>query len=619
MTQPILIATAGHVDHGKSTLVKALTGTDPDRWEEEKQRGITIDLGYAHAVLNNRVYSFVDVPGHEKFIHNMLAGIGSIDAVLFVIAADESIMPQTREHARALSFLGVEQVCVVLTKIDLVDEELLELLREEVTEWLADFGWENAPSVSFSAKMPETREAVLKQLAAFHKKLPGDTSGFRLSIDRVFTSPGSGTVITGTVERGNLTPDAPVYIQPHDVSGRIRQLQVHGQTTDQVGPHTRTAINLSDVHYKSLHRGDQIFGAAQPATTTRVLVRLSHFEEDWKPGPRHQLHLHHLAAKVLVRVMWQHGGYAMLALSEPYCFWALDRGLLRDGSPLRVIAGFEVLDPHPRRVKWKHIKDVVTQAPQAGDLAAWQRWFLSTIPGLVALDAVVTRCGEPLLPELRDAMVQVGKAEMMRTEVWESYHATFIEGLKLCHKKHPLFARISLNQVLSYFRDKGWSTELTHKIMEAMRDNGTLLQQGDRVSYVKHRVHWKDKDLKNMRFLMSSLQRDLAVIDFKKDDDMEAFGPLIDLLLWEKYVVALTPQLLIDHRFLNRIMATLHERFQRALFSIQELKEEFGFSRKYAIPLLEYLDKNGFTRREQEGRTWIAQELPKLQSDWQPP
>lgn len=282
---PILIATAGHVDHGKSTLVQTLTDTDPDRWAEEKERGITIDLGYAHMQLEDRTFSFVDVPGHEKFIHNMLAGIGSIDAVLFVIAADESIMPQTREHALALRYLDVEQIAVVLTKVDLVDEDLLELLDLELAEWLEEQGWADVPVARFSSKQPETHTAVLDLLSAFNKKVPLAGQAFRMSVDRVFTSPGSGTVVTGTVDRGSLSLADEVVIQPHGASSRIRQIQLHGERVEQVGPHSRAALNLGDMHYKDMGRGDTIYRSLAPENHRRLLVRLEPSIPIGNPNP----------------------------------------------------------------------------------------------------------------------------------------------------------------------------------------------------------------------------------------------------------------------------------------------------------------------------------------------
>ncbi len=610
----ILVATAGHVDHGKSTLVMALTGTDPDRLAEEKRRGITIDLGYAHAELAGRAYSFVDVPGHERFIHNMLAGIGAIDAVLFVIAADASIMPQTREHARALAWLGVSQICVVLTKVDLVDAELLELLDEEVADWLAEFGWDQAPRVRFSAKRAETLADVIRELARLHKKPTRPSDTFRLSIDRVFTRAGSGTIVTGTVERGHLRVEDAVLIQPSATRTRIRQLQVHGAPASELGPHTRGALNLSDIHYRELARGDQVFGRIAPEPTRRLLVRITSFEPDWQPGPRHTLHLHHLAVHLMARITWRHDDYAMLSLERPCCFWALDRGLLRDGSPLQVIAGFEVLDPRPVRARYRHWREALAAAPPEVDLATWQAWFVDHRDGVLATDAVLSRCGEELLDHLRPRLIRLDARTMIRAELWNQRSEALIAGLKELHRRHPLYAFIARSEVVSHFRELGWPASLLQKLLAAAASEGLVEQAGDRLRFTKHRVLWKEDDLKLLRELLVLLEQPPAMIDFRGEKERrQRLAGLVDLLLWERYVVPLAADILVEYSYLNQITATLHQRYEGRLFSIQELKEEFGLSRKYAIPLLEYLDRTGCTRREDEGRVWIARTPPVVE------
>lgn len=615
---PILIATAGHVDHGKSTLVKTLTGIDPDRWAQEKQRGITIDLGYAHMSHEGRSYSFIDVPGHEKFIHNMLAGVGAIDAVLFVIAADESIMPQTREHARALAYLGVSQVKVVLSKIDLIDEELLGLLTEEVEEWLIEFGWQHAEQVHFSTKQEQTHQAMKRVLASLVKQEPAQGESFRLTIDRVFTSPGSGTVITGTADRGSLKASELLYIQPLGITARTRQLQVHRENVEKVTAHTRIAINISDVHYKELARGHTVFSKVRPSCTRKLLVRLTCFEKEWAPGPRHRFHLHHLAAHSQARALWHCQGFAMLELAQPHPFWALDRGLIRDGSPLRVLAGFEVLDPLPRRSRWRDVQASLMNPPAAGELESWQSWYLDSAAGLLSTTAIEQRCGEPLSSQ--QEMVIVSKTRMIRTTLWQQYSDTFQAELKACHKKQPLFERIPRTLFLNQLSGLGWPVELINKLLERAVAEGHVQLYGDRLKFAKHRVIWKPADLELMRKLLMLLQRAPAVIDFKANkEDQDRFAALQDLLIWEKYVIPLSPDLLISYRFLNQIMETLHHNYSNKIFSIQQLKQEFSFSRKYAIPLLEYLDKIGCTRREQEGRIWIALEPPLIHCDWQPP
>ena len=616
---PILIATAGHVDHGKSTLVQCLTGVDPDRWQEEKERGITIDLGYAHLEHDGRSYSFVDVPGHEKFIHNMLAGIGSIDAVLFVIAADESIMPQTREHALALRFLGVAQVCVVLTKVDLVDDDLLELLVMEVDEWLEECGWIHAPRVHFSSKQSETRDIVLKLLATLEKKTPTEHMSFRMSIDRVFTSPGSGTVVTGTVDRGRLAREEKVKILPSGQESRIRQLQLHGQTVEEAGPHTRIAMNLGDLHYKDLGRGNGVFSQTAPDPARKLLVRLNGFHENWAPSPKHIFHLHHLAAKLQARLLWRKDNFAALELTEPYGFWALDKGLIRDGSPLQVCAGFQVLHPNLGQAKLKQVKHLLDYPAEGDALKAWQSWFLNHQGAVIDLKMVSSRCGEPLDETLVASLVPLNEGHAVTPAVWEARMQDFLTGLEACHQNMPIYEFISLNQVSSYFQEKRWPQILLDKLFSTCRDQNLIEIHHDRLKLANRKAVWSAGDKQKLAEFLVPLKGELPIIDLRLLSSRKTFSHLEGLLIWERYLVNLTPDLLIHGVFLNKIIQTLHEKYAGAVFSVADLKAAFNFTRKYAIPLLEYLDKQGCTRRHEDGRVWIAKEPMVIKCWWKSP
>ena len=618
---PILIATAGHVDHGKSTLVQTLTGTDPDRWDEEKERGITIDLGYAHANRNNRAYSFVDVPGHEKFIHNMLAGIGSIDAVLFVIAADESIMPQTREHALALRYLGVEQIAVVLTKVDLVDEDLLELLDLELAEWLEEQGWGDAPIVRFSSKKPETHEAVWALMESFQKKVPEQSQAFRLSVDRVFTSPGSGTVITGTVERGTLKPSDEVVVMPAGSKSRIRQIQLHGEKVDQIGPHSRAALNLGDLHYKDMGRGNSIYRTYVPENRRRLLIRLESFDSEWQPKPKHYFHVHHLAAHLRARMMWRHEGLAALELDEPYGFWSLDRGLIRDGSPLRVCGGFEVLHPDPRPIRKRQVLPILENLPRAGDLVAWQRWYVATQEDVFDAGAIPELCGAPLADEVLEELVALDRERYITKNKWDAFTETFRKGLQKCHMNMPLYEFIPLNRVNNHFDELKLSPALRDALFRHGQEQGLVAVDKNRVRLLSRRPAWTPGDKQRLTEFLAPMKRGpLKILDVRElPGGRDHYSDIEGLLIWEGFLVSLSPDLLIDCQFLDKIIQTLHQRYSGQDFSVGDLKELFQFSRKYAIPLLEYLDKIGCTRRVEEGRSWIATNPPRFACSWEPP
>jgi len=616
MTDPVLIATAGHVDHGKSTLVERLTGIDPDRWEAEKTRGITIDLGYAHLDHEGTTYSFVDVPGHEKFIHNMLAGIGSIDAVLFVIAADESIMPQTREHGLALRYLGVAQVHVVITKVDLVGADLLELLNLEIDEWLQENGWPNASRVLFSSKQPETRQAVLDLLATLAKKEPAGKRGFRLSVDRVFTSPGSGTVLTGTVDRGHLSVEERAFLEPLGLESRIRQLQQHGRTVARVGPHSRVAVNLGDVHYRDVARGHCLFTRHRPAPAARILVRLNDFEEEWMPKPKHLFHLHHLASRQHARLMWREGRIAAIELQRPYGFWALDRGLIRDGSPLRICAGFEGLDPASYRSKRKQVLPRLANLPDSGDLTAWQKWYLAGQEGMIELERVSSLCGEDLGPEVEAGLVALAPGRAVSLATWHGCRQVFQQVMTDCHREWPLHAWLPLNTPRAQLLRCRWQPALVDGLFARAAENGEIEAVGDRVRRTGQRPQWTPARIALLREFLALAKDESGIIDLRTLTDRSRFAAIEQVLVWEKYFINLAADLLIRYDALNRVTATLAANFSHALFSIQELKTEFDFSRKFAIPLLEFLDKNGWTRREGDGRRWIAVNSPLFGSDF---
>src|SRR5438067_206959 len=366
------IGTAGHVDHGKSTLVKALTGIDPDRLAEEKERGMTIDLGFAWLKLpGGREVSIVDVPGHESFIKNMLAGVGGIDAALLVIAADEGIMPQTREHLAILDLLHVQRGIVVLTKADLVDEEWLELVREEVAEYLLPTTLAHAPIVAVSAYngqgLPELLTQIEQMLDASQERQ--NIARPRLPVDRVFSLTGFGTIVTGTLLDGSFKIGQEVEILPQGLRTRIRSLQTHRNTVEVAQPGSRVAINLANVARTDLARGDVVALPGQLRTTMLVDAHISLLAEgamNWAPTRplTHNMQVdfysgsQEIPARVrLLEVEGQprdqpllpgHSAWVQLRLSRPAVVARRDRFILRIPSPSTTIGGGEVVDVQPR-------------------------------------------------------------------------------------------------------------------------------------------------------------------------------------------------------------------------------------------------------------------------------
>ncbi|CAM2067987.1 selenocysteine-specific translation elongation factor [Sulfidibacter corallicola] len=614
MTASVLIATAGHVDHGKSSLVQTLTGIDPDRWAEEKNRGITIDLGYAHLNHAGRTYSFVDVPGHEKFIHNMLSGIGSIDAVLLVIAADESIMPQTEEHATALHYLGVTQVHVIISKVDLVDAEMLSLLHLELDEWLARFGWEKARRVPFSTRQPETRSSVCELLTELTERRAESRGPARLSIDRVFAATGSGTVVTGTVERGSLKRETWVLLEPDDRKARIRQIQIHGSETHEAGPHTRAALNLTGIHYKSIKRGHLVFSDCAPPSSRRIWVRLTRFDPDWAPSPKHHFHLHHLAAHLKGRLLWCEGDWAALETREPYPFWALDRGLIRDGSPLQLVAGFEVIHPNPASLKRRKAVAWLSALPQPLDLHSWQQAYLESYRDPISLNEITAIGGMP--PTLAEGVVLIGEDLVISAVAARQALDRLIAAVTSGHQAAPYKPWLPVPEIKAGLPTHTHAEIMWRYTLERAITDEVLEISTNRLRRKDYRPIWKPRDLELLRRFMTPFDRQGGWLDAREwGPERKGLAAMEQWLTSERCFINLSPDLLVHFKRLNAIAAHLVASHGREGFSIQDLKTELGLSRKHAIPLLEWLDHAKITRREGDRRHLVSREIEPLVCD----
>lgn len=611
MTQSFLIATAGHVDHGKSALVQALTGINPDRWAEEKARGITIDLGFAFCNHGERTYSFVDVPGHERFVHNMLAGVGCLDAALLVIAADESIMPQTREHAVALHFLRVPHVVVILSKVDSVDSDMLDLVHEELDGWLPQFGWADAPRVLFSKHQPATCAAVLTALAAVPKAEPLAGGLARFAVDRVFAADGAGTVVTGVMTRGHAALEDSLVLVRDETPLRLRRLQVHGAEVTQVPECSRAALNLARIHYSGLHRGDTLTASPAPFRTKFLLVRLSDFVENWVPGPKHLFHLHFLSRQMQARLLWRQGALAMLVLDQPADFWLLDRGLLRDQSPLTLVAGFEVLHPHPPASKRR---DVLRRLGDAGppprDLAAWLRHWWHWAQDLEA--AVITRTRllrllgrAPTAAEVAD-WVALDDASWVTQTLWSQAESQVLQVLEAHHRAAPYRDRLDWQTVAAALQKQGLADLLIARVCAALAERAQIYLSGDWVGLAGRQAVWSAADRRRLAQFLSAYDAASGVLDVrllgstrKQTADIEHWLHRCGCLLW------LSPDLMIAADALYRIQRRLARDLDDSGLTVQQLKAWFGFSRKTAIPLLEWMDHAGWTRREGDRRVWL--------------
>ena len=619
----VIVGTAGHIDHGKTALVKALTGIDADRLEEEKRRGITIDIGFAHLELptpqgKTLQLGFVDVPGHERFVRNMLAGIGGIDLVLLVIAADESIKPQTREHFDICRLLSVRCGIAVLTKSDLVDPETLEVVRLEVEEFLrGSFLGPPSPIIPVSSLTGAGLDRLKQELAKAAAEVPPRDSNAlsRLPIDRVFTMKGFGTVVTGTLISGSIRKEEELEVFPHGQGVRVRGLQVHGQPADHTLAGQRTALNLASVTRSDLSRGMILAPLETFRPTSRVDVKLSLLSSVKPLKDRARVHLHAYTSETIATVVLYgkkllppgEDAFAQLRLAESTLLLPGDRFIIRQFSPLVTIGGGVVLDamPLPRQPPQEAFLKVMgsgdAQTILRVRIARRQHEGLS-LSQLIAetgwtKQVIETHLAQPIR---QGHVLRLGDLVV---------HTPAIEGLKLFiasvvadfHKTHPLVRGIGKEELREQVRA---STTIFTAVIDLLVHEKKLEIDGDLVHLPGGGVVMKDEEAESKKIIeMAFASAGLKVPALKdvlselKVDKTRA-QKIVTLLLRDKILIKISEDL-VFHRValddLRRRMTAEKEKFPR--IDIARFKDLTGVTRKYAIPLLEYLDREHVTKR----------------------
>jgi selenocysteine-specific elongation factor len=673
----VIIGTAGHIDHGKTALVKALTGIDADRLEEEKRRGITIDIGFAHLELaapngEKLRLGFVDVPGHERFVRNMLAGIGGIDLVLLVIAADESIMPQTREHFDICRLLSVRHGITVLTKSDTVDAETLDVVKLEVEEFLRGSfldpnranldrpgvssarGDRNAvqrsaissqhsavnqpsaigdqpsaktdmttnpaysPIIAVSsltgAGLPELKQA-LAQIAA---EVPAkDSSALaRLPIDRVFTMKGFGTVVTGTLVSGTIRKEDELEVFPIGKRVRVRGAQVHGEAAEKAVAGQRTALNLAGVAVEELSRGMTLAPPDTFRATKRIDVSLSLLPSAKPLKDRTRVHLHAYTSETVAEVAPYfekvlkpgESGYAQLRTAESALLLPGDRFIVRQFSPVITIGGGVVLDAMPslRRSKdayFLKLLDGGTPHRILEGRIARQNYRGLTLPQLVAETGWLSTAIRLHLDE------SIGKGQVLllgdrylHVVVVEALKGSIIGSVKEFHQKNPLVAGISKEQLRE---TEGAPTEVLAGVLEILAKEKHVELSGDLVRLPGRGVVMKDEEAESKKIIeqafataglqVPALYTVLAGLKVDKARGQK----IVTLLLRDKTLVKVSEELVFHQSALANLRAQLAAQKAKGVAKIDvgKFKEMTGVSRKYAIPLLEYLDRERVTRR----------------------
>jgi selenocysteine-specific elongation factor len=618
----IIVGTAGHIDHGKTALVKALTGIDADRLEEEKRRGITIDLGFAHLELpgpnNERLrFGFVDVPGHERFVRNMLAGVGGIDLVLLVIAADEGIKPQTREHFHICRLLSIQRGITVLTKSDLVDSDTLDVVRLELEDFLRGSFLENSPIIPVSSFKGFGLEDLKRELVrAASLTPPRDSSAItRLPIDRVFTMKGFGTVVTGTLIAGSIRKEDELELFPAKRTVRVRGVQVHGTVAEKALAGERTALNLAGVERNELTRGMVLASSGLLQTSSRIDVRLSLLPsaKPLKQGAR--VHLHSFTSEVIATIklhqvrQLQPGieAFAEMHLSEPVLLIPGDRFIIRQFSPVITIGGGVMLDAFPLKkmtslARSEYLNELASADPgrliKARVARRGERGL--SLPQAISETGRRESIIQAQLASLKQDIVRAGD-HLLAASALDSLKSRIINTVQTYHQRNPLVNGIAPETLRE-------SANIEPRLFEFLVTALTRDKKLESTSGLLHLpgrgVVMKDDEAESRKLIEQAFASAGLKVPALKDvlaglkiDKIRA-QKIVTLLLRDKVLIKVSDELVFHHTALAGLRQQLRLQKSKApKIDVARFKYLAGVSRKYAIPLLEYLDRERVTKR----------------------
>ncbi len=605
-----VVSTAGHVDHGKSTLIEKLTGIDPDRLAEEKQRGLTIDLGFAWLTLpTGREVGIVDVPGHERFIHNMLAGVGSVDATIFVVAANEGWKPQSEEHLQILEMLGARAAVVALTKSDLVDADVLEQRRAQIAGRLEGTPLEAAEIIPVST----VNGTGLVQLQMALDRLldgagaPDDAGRPRVFVDRAFTVNGVGTVITGTLTGGRLAIDAPVMVLPAGHRTRIRGIQTHRRVLEEAVPVSRVALNLAGLERAGVRRGDAIVLPAHWAPTTDLDVSLRAVRSlDHEITSRGSFKVYVGSAEIDCRLSLYetealkpgHDAFARLTLTHPVVAAPHDRFVLRDAARRQTVGGGTILDAHPPTLRG------TARAARPAQLHARAQAKRDDIPTLlVAERGLVPRAdlehltGSAAPP--RDA-VALRTLEVSQT-LYDDIARAITTTLETFHRRAPLVRGLPRDDLREAAQIK--NARLFVEMLDAVAG---IVCDGPLVRLTTHAVTLTLEQEAARDILLQQLRDARFMPPGVRSLEDTHGAPLVRALIEGGALIQLTEDIVLTGEQLEEAKHLITAATQASgPLTTSQIREILGTSRKYAIPLLEYLDRAGFTRRSGEVRELV--------------
>ena len=622
-----VLGTAGHVDHGKTALIKALTGIDTDRLKEEKERGITIELGFASLTLpSGQTLGIVDVPGHEKFIKNMVSGAAGIDLVMMVIAADEGIMPQTKEHLHICSLLGISKGIVALTKTDLVEKEWLTLIQTEITDFIKGTFLEGAPIVHVSAIKKEGLTDLIQALETTTSQIAEKTDDgiFRLPVDRVFTMKGFGTVVTGTLVSDHIKTGEEVQILPENINARIRGIQVHNQPVQEAWAGQRTAINLQGIEKSAINRGNVLVRPQTVWPTKRLDVFVEFLASNAKNLKNRSLvRLHTGTSEIISRIILLEKdelapgqkGFAQIVLSDKDVVIAGDHFVLRSYSPVTTIGGGQVIDPLSKKHKRLN-NEIITELNllQKGSLQEKISVILErTEFSGINLHCLAFRLGieAKKIREALENLLASKKAFLLDNEDTTVISANFFNQLDKIiigevtqyHKKNPLKGGISKEE-LKVSLGNNVSSKLFNMVLGSLNKKGNIVSDKDNVRLAKHQVELAG-DLDSLRRDIAKIYNESGLTPFSLTEVINKFSDrktkaqnIINLMLKEGDLIKINEELCFSRDVLNNLRNNYKAMLVKdSKATPASFKDLTGLSRKYIIPLMEYFDMNKLTIR----------------------
>jgi len=624
-----ILGTAGHVDHGKTSLIKALTGIDTDRLKEEKERGITIELGFASMLLPGGCkIGIVDVPGHEKFVKNMVAGAGGIDLVALVIAADEGIMPQTREHLEICTLLGIQTGLVALTKTDLVDKEWLDLVSEDIREFLKNTFLKEAPIIPVSAVtgsgLPQFVSTLDKIVSGIDKE--SDSGHLRLPVDRVFTMKGFGTVVTGTLISGSASTGDTIEVLPGKLNAKIRGIQVHNEPAERAEAGQRTAINLQGVERGAVERGNLLTHPGIFEPTLRIDASFQLLPSAPKKlKNRSPVRFHSGTMEIMSRIILLDrdellpgdSAFAQIVFETPGVNMAGDRFVVRSYSPVRTIGGGSVLDPLPRKHK-RFAQDTLAQMETLLNGSDMERVPVIIDRGGLAgvgFNQISIRAGIAMkkLQPLLDKLLSVGGTILLDREercfvsstLYRSLQHSVLQDVRSYQERFPLKTGISKEELKSS-QAAGLDPRLFQLVLRNLEKNGKLLSEKEIIRTPDHTVNLKG-ELEDLHqkiekiFLEAKLTppsiKDLAGL-LDNRSSIPNIPNILNVMLKEGVLLKVTEDIYFHRDALDHLKEDYRQMLLREGKSTPtNFKDLTGLSRKYIIPLMEYFDKIKVTIR----------------------